>query len=151
MVKEDRIMVKPNSVLGAFLEARIKIWVLGYSGMKKILSLLVFWIMRQKCFGRPKIEYCTNRLRVFNVKTTVDTSIDTKLVTLSGPKKGRKNAASSILLLSLKLNVIGWIEEVGIKIHKTMTKVSSMNSNVNLLNPSYNSQFFSPVLKCGCL
>ena len=61
------------------------------------------------------------------------------------------NAAPSILLLSLKLNVIGWIAEVDIKIHKTMTKVSSMNFNVNLCNSPYNSQFFSPVLKCGCL
>ena len=43
------------------------------------------------------------------------------------------------------------IAEVEIKIHKTTTKVSFMDFNVNLCNPHTHSQFFSPVLKCGCL
>ena len=32
---------------------------------------------------------------------------------------------------------IGWIAEVDIKTHKTMTKVSFMDFNVNLCNPCY--------------
>ena len=34
---------------------------------------------------------------------------------------------------------MGWIAEVDIKTHKTMTNVSFMDFNVNLINPSYNS------------